>query len=163
MRYIGLSNYAAWQIMKGLGISERQSWSRFESVQAYYSIAGRELEREIVPCARSAAQHSGVEPAGGRLVERQVQEDAAGPEGARRTTFDFPPSTVRARFAWSKRCARSPRHTASPVARVALAWVLHQPGITSVIVGAKSLEQLRDNIAAADLQLAQSEIARSMK
>ena len=160
VRYIGLSNYAAWQIMKGLGISERQSWSRFESVQAYYSIAGRELEREIVPVALDQQLSILVwSPLAGGLLSGKFKEDAAGPEGARRTTFDFPPIDRPRAFRVVEAMRPIAQAHGVSVARVALAWVLHQRGITSVIVGAKSLEQLRDNIAAADLQLAQSEIA----
>ena len=83
VRYIGLSNHAAWQIMKGLGISERHGWSRFESIQAYYSIAGRDLEREIVPVrSGSDPQHPGVEPARRRAAERKVHRERRRPGGS---------------------------------------------------------------------------------
>ncbi len=160
VRYIGLSNHAAWQIMKGLGVSERHGWNRFESVQAYYSIAGRELEREIIPVALD--QGLGIlvwSPLAGGLLSGKFKEDASGPEGARRTTFDFPPVDRQRAF----RAVEAMRPIAAAhdvsVARVALAWVLRQPAITSVIVGAKSQEQLADNIAATDLQLSDSELA----
>jgi aryl-alcohol dehydrogenase-like predicted oxidoreductase len=161
VRHIGLSNHAAWQIMKGLGISERQGWNRFESVQAYYSIAGRELEREIVPVARDQGLSILVwSPLAGGLLSGKFAEGADGPDGARRTTFDFPPIDRPRAF----RCVDVMRPIAQAhgvsVARVALAWVLQRPGITSVIVGAKTTEQLADNIAAADLQLTVDEIAR---
>jgi len=159
VRYLGLSNHAAWQIMKGLGISERHGWNRFESIQAYYSIAGRELEREIVPVALD--QGLGIlvwSPLAGGLLSGKFSEGATGPEGARRTTFDFPPIDRPRAF----RCVEAMRPIAQAhgvsVARVALAWVLQRPAITSVIVGAKSVEQLNDNMAAADLKLSESEI-----
>jgi aryl-alcohol dehydrogenase-like predicted oxidoreductase len=159
VRYIGLSNHAAWQIMKGLGISERHDWTRFESVQAYYSIAGRELEREIVPVSRD--QNLGIlvwSPLAGGLLSGKFSEGAAGPEGARRTTFDFPPIDRERAF----RCVEAMRPIAKAhgvsVARLALAWVLHQPGITSIIIGAKTNEQLMDNIAATDLKLSEAEL-----
>ena len=159
VRYLGLSNHAAWQIMKGLGISERHGWNRFESIQAYYSIAGRELEREIVPVALD--QGLGIlvwSPLAGGLLSGKFSEGATGPEGARRTTFDFPPIDRPKAF----RCVDAMRPIAQAhgvsVARVALAWVLQRPAITSVIVGAKSVEQLNDNMAAADLKLSESEI-----
>jgi len=159
VRYIGLSNHAAWQIMKGLGVSERQGWARFESVQAYYSIAGRDLEREIVPCALDQNLSILVwSPLAGGLLSGKFTESAAGPEGARRTTFDFPPVDRPRVF----RCVDAMRPIAQAhgvsVARVALSWVLRQPGITSVIIGAKTLEQLRDNVAATDLQLSDDEL-----
>src|SRR5689334_22354562 len=92
VRYIGVSNHAAWQMMKALGISEREGWNRFQSIQAYYSIAGRDLEREIVPFALD--QGLGImvwSPLAGGLLSGKFKEDAAGPQGARRSTFDFPP------------------------------------------------------------------------
>jgi aryl-alcohol dehydrogenase-like predicted oxidoreductase len=159
VRYLGVSNHAAWQIMKGVGISERQGWSRFESVQAYYSIAGRELEREIIPVARD--QSLGIlvwSPLAGGLLSGKFSADAAGPEGARRTNFDFPPIDRERAFRTVDAMRAIAASRGVSVARVALAWVLHQPGITSVIIGAKSNEQLMDNIAATDLKLSQSEL-----
>jgi aryl-alcohol dehydrogenase-like predicted oxidoreductase len=159
VRYIGVSNHAAWQIMKGLGISERESWSRFESIQAYYSIGGRDLEREIVPCALDQTLSILVwSPLAGGLLSGKFAESTAGPEGARRTTFDFPPVDRGRAF----RCVEAMRPIAQAhgvsVARVALAWVLNQPGVTSVIIGAKTLDQLRDNVAATGLQLSDGEL-----
>lgn len=159
VRYIGLSNYGAWQIMKGLGISEREGWNRFESIQAYYSIAGRDLEREIVPMALDQGLSILVwSPLAGGLLSGKFTEAATGPEGARRTGFDFPP-VDRARAFRAVEAMRliAAAHGVS-VARVALAWVLQKPAITSVIIGAKTLEQLADNLAAADLQLSDAEM-----
>jgi aryl-alcohol dehydrogenase-like predicted oxidoreductase len=161
VRYIGVSNHAAWQIMKALGISERQGWARFESVQAYYSIAGRELEREIVPVALDQSLSILVwSPLAGGLLSGKFAQDAAGPEGARRTTFDFPPVDRERAF----RCVEAMRPIAQAhgvsVARVALAWALHRPGVTSIIIGAKSQEQLADNLAAAELRLSDADLAK---
>src|SRR5581483_11645475 len=89
VRYLGVSNHAAWQIMKALSISQRHDWSRFESIQAYYSIAGRDLEREIVPLALD--QQLGIlvwSPLAGGLLSGKFSADTSGPAGARRTTFD---------------------------------------------------------------------------
>ncbi|MEO8627070.1 MAG: aldo/keto reductase, partial [Betaproteobacteria bacterium] len=98
-------------------------------------------------------------PLAGGLLSGKFAADKAGPEGARRTTFDFPPIDRPRAF----RCVDAMRPIASAhgvsVARVALAWVLHQPGITSAIVGAKSQEQLADNIAASALQLSEGELS----
>jgi aryl-alcohol dehydrogenase-like predicted oxidoreductase len=160
VRYIGVSNHAAWQIMKALGISQHQGWNRFESVQAYYSIAGRDLEREIVPAALD--QGLGIlvwSPLAGGLLSGKFSENDSGPQGARRTTFDFPPVDRARAF----RCVDAMRSIAAArgvsIARVALAWVLHQPAVTSVIVGAKTQEQLADNLAASELQLSDLDLA----
>lgn len=160
VRYIGVSNHAAWQIMKALGVSERQGWNRFESIQAYYSLAGRDLEREIVPLALDQGLSILVwSPLAGGLLSGKFSESAAGPEGARRSSFDFPPVDRPRAF----RCVDAMRPIAKAhgvsVARVALAWVLQRPAVTSVIVGAKTQEQLADNLAAADLRLSEGELA----
>jgi aryl-alcohol dehydrogenase-like predicted oxidoreductase len=159
VRHLGVSNHAAWQIMKALGISAQHDWNRLESVQAYYSIAGRELEREIVPMARDQGLSILVwSPLAGGLLSGKFSAGAAGPEGARRTTFDFPPVDRERVF----RCVEAMRPMAQAhgvsVARVALAWVLAQPGVTSVIVGAKTQEQLMDNLAVAELRLSEAEL-----
>ena len=160
VRTIGCSNLAAWQIMKALGISERRGFARFETVQAYYTIAGRELEREIVPLVED--QGLGVmvwSPLAGGLLSGKFARDGKGPEGARRVAFDFPP--VDRERAFTIVDAMRPiaeAHDAS-VARVALAWLLQRKGVMSVIVGAKKVEQLDDNLAAAKLTLSAAEIA----
>ena len=160
VRYIGLCNLAAWEIAKSIGISERRGWARFESVQAYYSIAGRDLEREIVPLSND--QHLAIlpwSPLAGGLLSGKFTRGQAGPEGARRTTFDFPPVDKERMFTIvdAMRPIAS-RHEVS-VARVALAWLLHQPHVTSIIIGVRTREQLLDNLAATDLKLTAEELA----
>jgi len=159
VRYIGVSNLAAWQIAKALGISERRGFARFESVQAYYSLAGRELEREIVPLAND--QRLGVlpwSPLAGGLLSGKFSRDGKGPDGARRTTFDFPPVDRQRTFAVVDAMRPIAQAHGASVARVALAWLLHQPAVTSVIIGAKTREQLADNLAATELKLSASDL-----
>ena len=161
VRYIGVSNWAAWQIMKALGISERLGLARFESLQAHYSVAGRDLERELIPMLKS--ENVGLmvwSPLAGGFLSGKYGRDQAGQaeEGSRRIAFDFPP--VNKEKAWD--CIDAMRPIAESkgvsVARVALAWLLHQPQVTSVIVGAKRAEQLADNIAAAQVVLSSEEL-----
>jgi aryl-alcohol dehydrogenase-like predicted oxidoreductase len=160
VRYIGCSNLMAWQIMKALGLSVGKGWARFETVQAYYSIAGRDIEREIVPLM--AEEELGLmvwSPLAGGLLSGKFRRDFAGPNDARRTRFDFPP--VEREHAYNVVDAISPiseRHGVS-VARVALAWLLHQKSVMSVIIGAKTAEQLTDNIAATTLALSEDDLA----
>jgi len=159
VRYIGLCNMAAWQIMKGLAISEKNRWSRFESVQAYYTVAGRDLERDILPLLQD--QQLGLmvwSPLAGGLLSGKFAPDGHGPEGARRVTLDFPIVDKARAF----RCidAMRPiaqRHEAS-VAQVALAWLLSRTQVSSVIVGAKTPEQLADNLASTNLKLSAEEL-----
>ena len=154
VRTIGCSNLAAWQIMKALAISERRGFARFETVQAYYTIAGRELEREILPLVED--QGLGVmvwSPLAGGLLSGKFTRDGATANDARRTAFDFPP--VDKERAYDIIDAMQPIAKAhdDSVARVALAWLLRRKGVMSVIIGAKTIEQLDDNLAAAELTL----------
>ena len=160
VRYIGLCNLSAWEITKALWISQREGFARFESVQAYYTLAGRDLEREIVPLAND--QQLAIlpwSPLAGGLLSGKFARDGKGPDGARRTTFDFPPVDRDRLF----NCIDAMRPIAQghgvSVARVALAYLLHKPHVTSVIIGAKTNEQLLDNIAATELRLSEAEMA----
>jgi len=161
VRYIGCSNWAAWKIAKAVGISEHAGRSRLETVQSYYSIAGRDLEREIVPMMASEGVGLLVwSPLAGGLLSGKFDRESAGPQGARRTSFDFPP--VDKERAWPVIDAMrevGAAHGVS-VARVALAYVLAKPFVTSVIIGARNTEQLEDNIAASDLKLTDEDMAK---
>jgi aryl-alcohol dehydrogenase-like predicted oxidoreductase len=161
VRYVGVSNWAAWRIAKALGISAAKGWDRFETLQAYYSIAGRDLERELVPLIEEDKLGLMVwSPLAGGLLSGKYGPGASTPNDSRRVSFDFPP--VDKDRAW--KCVEVMReigdaHGAS-VARVALAWLLHKPHVMSVIIGAKTVAQLDDNLAAADLALSDEEMAR---
>jgi aryl-alcohol dehydrogenase-like predicted oxidoreductase len=159
VRYVGVSNWAAWKIMKALGVAEHKDFARFETLQAYYSIAGRDLEREITPML--ADQQMGLmvwSPLAGGLLSGKFGPGSNGPEGARRTVFDFPP--VNRDRAWP--CIDAMRQIGDArgvsVARVALAYILAKPFVTSVIIGAKTVEQLEDNLAAAEFGLTVDEM-----
>ena len=161
VRYIGVSNWLAWKIAKALGISEFKNLARFDSLQAYYSIAGRDLERDLVPLLE--AEKTGLlvwSPLAGGLLSGKFSRENQKPRGTRRAEFDFP--IVDKERTWKIIDAMTPiakAHGCSP-ARVALAWVLAKPFVTSVIIGAKRLEQLKDNIAAVDLKLSADEIKK---
>lgn len=160
VRYIGCSNLMAWQIMKALGLSAARNWARFETVQSYYSVASRDIEREIVPLM--AEEKLGLmvwSPLAGGLLSGKFRKDAAGPNDARRTGFDFPPVDRDHAFAIVDVIRPIAERHGVSVARVALAWLLHQKSVMSVIVGAKTPEQLADNIAASDLSLPSDEVA----
>ncbi|MDI5986482.1 aldo/keto reductase [Halomonas sp. M4R5S39] len=160
VRYVGVSNWAAWQIMKALGIAERHGLARFESLQAYYTLAGRDLERDILPMLQSETLGLMVwSPLAGGLLSGKYGRDTQAEEGSRRTTFDFPPVAIeRAYDSIDVMRGIAEAHGVS-VAQIALAWLLHQPAVTSVIVGAKRVDQLDDNIAATDVRLSNAELA----
>lgn len=162
VRTIGLSNWAAWQVEKALGISERLSLARFETIQAYYSLAGRELEREIVPMLRAEGLGLLVwSPLAGGFLSGKYSGEVAGggDEKGRRDTRAFPPVDE----ARGSRVVEAMRPIAAAhgcsMAQVALAWLLHQPGVTSVIMGAKRADQLADNLGAAQLFLSADQLA----
>jgi aryl-alcohol dehydrogenase-like predicted oxidoreductase len=159
VRYIGVSNWQAWKIMKALGISEHKGLARFDTLQAYYSIAGRDLERDIVPLLE--AEKTGLlvwSPLAGGLLSGKFTRENQKPEGTRRSEFDFP--IVDKERTWRILDVMRPiaeAHGCSP-ARIALAWLLTKPVVTSVIIGAKRRDQLDDNIAAVDVALSADEI-----
>jgi aryl-alcohol dehydrogenase-like predicted oxidoreductase len=159
VRYIGFCNLPAWYAAKALGVSERRGFARFESAQMYYSIAGRDIEREIVPLAvEEKLAILPWSPLAGGFLSGKFSKDAAGPNDARRTVFDFPPVDKDRGFA----CIDAMRPIAKAhdcsVARIALAWLLHRSPVTSVIIGAKTVEQLADNLAAKDVKLSADEV-----
>lgn len=161
VRYLGCSNWQAWKIARALGISENKNLARFDTLQAYYSIAGRDLEREVVPFLE--AEKTGLlvwSPLAGGLLSGKFSRENQKPAGARRSEFDFP--IVDKERAWRILDAMAPiakAHGCSP-ARIALAWLLTRPVVTSVIIGAKRPDQLHDNLAAVDVKLTGEELKR---
>src|SRR5215207_236670 len=163
VRYIGCSNYAAWQMTKALGISDRLRLQRFVSQQIYYSLQAREAEYELVPAALD--QGVGIlvwSPLAGGLLTGKYRRDHPDPEvGRQLTAWSEPPvrdqeqlyDIVEVLVEIAEACGIS-------AAQVALAYTLGKPGVTSVIVGARLEEQLADNLEAADLELGSEERAR---
>ncbi|WP_299409882.1 aldo/keto reductase [uncultured Roseobacter sp.] len=159
VRYLGLSNWAAWQIVKAVGIAEARHLAPITSLQAYYSVAGRDLERELAPMLQ--AEQIGLmvwSPLAGGFLSGKFDREGKTAEG-RRVSFDFPPIAkdraydaidVMRAIAKGKGCS---------VPQVALAWLLHQKVVTSVILGAKRPEQLADNVGAVEVTLSSEDIA----
>ena len=161
VRYVGVSNWAAWQIMKALGIAERLGLARFASLQAYYTVAGRDLERELIPMLESEGLGLMVwSPLAGGLLSGKYDRNTESTDGGRRTQFDFPPVDKARAYDCIDVMRQLADQRGVSVAQIALAWVLHQKTVTSVIVGAKRIEQLDDNIAATQIKLATDDIAR---
>lgn len=159
VRYIGCSNWQAWKLAKALGISSSKNLARFDSLQAYYSIAGRDIEREIVPLLEEEKMGLLVwSPLAGALLSGKFSRENQNPNDSRRSKFDFP--IVDKERAWNILDVIAPiaeRHNCS-AARISLAWLLSKPVVTSVIIGAKRKEQLQDNVAAIDVQLTADEL-----
>jgi len=161
VRYIGVSNWTAWRIMKANGIAGGRGQERFETVQAYYSLTGRELERELVPMMEEERIGCLVwSPLAGGYLSGKYSDGGEGGAEGRRKNFDFPPvdrSRGEPIIAAMRPIAKA--HNTS-VARVALAWVLSKTFVTSVIIGARTVEQLDDNLEATKLKLTAEEIGK---
>jgi aryl-alcohol dehydrogenase-like predicted oxidoreductase len=159
-RYIGVSNWAAWQIVKALGISERRGLARFISLQAYYTVAGRDLERELAPMLLSEGLGLMVwSPLAGGLLSGKYQLSPDGAEGeGRRASFNFPPVELSRAAPLVEVMRGMAEKRGVSVAQIALAWLLYQPVVSTVIVGAKRADQLADNIAACEVELEASEL-----
>ncbi|MSR19895.1 MAG: aldo/keto reductase [Gemmatimonadetes bacterium] len=157
VRYIGSSNLPAWQLMKALAISRAEGLERFRSTQNYYSLVGRELEWDTIPLI----QDQGVgllvwSPLAGGFLSGKFTRDMTG-EG-RRKTFDFPPVDKEKGYGIVDALAKVAKARGASVAQVALAWVLAQRAVTSVIIGARNLTQLDDNLGAVDLTLTDEDL-----
>ncbi|KRA81518.1 aldo/keto reductase [Altererythrobacter sp. Root672] len=161
-RYVGVSNWAAWQIAKALGICERRGWDKFVSLQALYTAANRELEREIVPMLRSEGLGLMVwSPLAGGLLSGKYargENDAAEGEG-RRAQLDFPRTDKALAFDLVEAMRPMAESRGVSIAAIALAWLLHKDVVTSVIVGARRPDQLAENLAASGVELTADELA----
>ena len=159
VRYIGCSNLAAWQLMKALGVSHDLGLERFRCTQSYYSLAGRELERETIPLLKD--QNLGLlvwSPLAGGFLSGKFTR-TSGDETARRARFDFPPVDKDKGFRILDVLATIAGNHAVSVAQTALAWILANAAVTSVIIGARKISQLDDNIKSADLALTADEMS----
>jgi aryl-alcohol dehydrogenase-like predicted oxidoreductase len=159
VRYIGASNVAAWHLMKALSYSTFHRMSKFVSLQAYYTIASRELEREMIPLLKD--QNTGLmvwSPLAGGFLTGKFKREGQNDANARRTNFDFP--VVDKDKAFRIVDALTPMASAkgASIAQLAIAWLLHQSVVTSVIIGAKSVDQLDDNIKSIDIKFSADEL-----
>jgi aryl-alcohol dehydrogenase-like predicted oxidoreductase len=163
VRYIGCSNYSGWQVTKALGISDRRGYQRYVSQQIHYTLQAREAEYELIPV--SLDQGVGIlvwSPLAGGLLSGKYRRDQQGPEGARHFGgWDEPPiyDSERLYDVVDVLVEIAEGHGVS-AAQVALAWLLGRPGVSSVVIGARTDEQLADNLAAAELELGEDERAR---
>ena len=159
IRTLGLCNLAAWQIMKALSISRHNHWAEFASVQAYYSIAGRDLEREVMPLVED--QKLGLmiwSPLAGGYLSGKFRRNSLTPDESRRSTFDFPPIDKEKAFACIDAMEPIAKNHGVSIAQVALAWILSKRSVSTIIIGARKLEQLKDNIASTKLTLNEDEL-----
>lgn len=161
VRYLGCSNWSARHLAKSLCISRSHDWERFVSLQAYYSLVGRDLEHELLPlCLEEGLGALVWSPLSGGFLSGKYRRDNPNPEGARRTAFDFPPVDVERGFDAIEALDQVAQQRQATVAQVALAWLLAQPGVASIIIGANKMSQLEDNLKAIEVRLSAEEIER---
>ena len=161
VRYIGISNHPAWMVVKANDYADKMGWSKFVALQNYYSIAGRDVEREIVTMALS--EGLGLmpwSPLAGGFLSGKFSRDKKKAGDSRRDEFDFPPVNKEKAYEIIDVMADIAGQYNVSIAQVALAWLLKKPAVTSIIVGAKRNDQLLDNIAATRLQLSEEEMKK---
>ena len=160
VRYIAICNWPAWMVMKAQGIADKYGWNKFVGLQYYYSLASRDIERELVPLAID--QNLAIMPwsplAGGFLSGKYTRDGGAA--GARRDAFDFPPINKDKTYDIIDVLTEISQQHGVSVAQVALAWVRLQKGVTSTIIGAKNIDQLNDNLKSVDVVLSADELKR---
>ncbi|MGH9360014.1 MAG: aldo/keto reductase [Terriglobia bacterium] len=159
--YLGCSNWAARQIAKALQMAQGHDWNRFISLQAYYSLVGRDLEHELLPlCREEGLAVLPWSPLSGGFLTGKFRRNQSAPAGARRAGFDFPPIDQERAFDAVDALEAVAKEMGKTIAQAALAWLLAQPGVTSVIVGAKRESQLKENLGAADATLTSDQLAQ---
>jgi aryl-alcohol dehydrogenase-like predicted oxidoreductase len=161
VRYIAVCNWPAWMVMKAQGIADKHGWHKFIGLQYYYSLATRDIEREILPLASD--QHLGVMPwsplAGGFLSGKYTRNSQKAGD-SRRDEFDFPIIDKEKTYDIVDVVAQVAKEHKVSAAEIALAWVRQRPGITSTIIGAKKMEQLKENIHSVDIQFSPDQLKR---
>jgi aryl-alcohol dehydrogenase-like predicted oxidoreductase len=160
VRYVGASNYTGWQLMKALAVADRHNYQRFVTQQIYYSLQSRDAEYELVPIAID--QGIGIlvwSPLAGGLLSGKYRRGVEGPEGARQLSdWNEPPVRDEDQlYDVVDALVEIGEGLGVSAAQVALAWLMGRPGIVSLIVGARTEEQLTDNLGAAELELSDGE------
>lgn len=161
VRYIGFSNWSAWQAAKAVGIQERHGWSRFAAAQMYYSLVGRDIEHEVLPFARNAGVGTMIwSPLAMGFLSGKYTRERLKDADNRLSGYDVLPFDKEVGFRLVEDVMRpmAKAHSAS-VAQVALAWLLTKPGVGTVLLGASKLSQLEDNLGALELKLSSDEVA----
>ena len=160
VRYIGASNLAAWQLMKALDHSTYNRLARFVSLQGHYTLASREMERELIPLLND--QKVGLmvwSPLAGGLLSGKYKRGEAAKEG-RLNGYDIIPVNKERAFDILDVLHLMAKDKGMTVAQLALAWLLHRPAVTSVVIGANKPEQLADNLRAVEVQFTSEELSR---
>ena len=162
VRYIGVCNWPAWMVMKALGIARQNGWHEFKAMQYYYSLSNRDVEDDLIPLSKS--EGLGFMPwsplAGGLLAGKYRREKTSVGDGSRRDNFDFPPTNKEHAYDIVEVMDSIAANHDVSVAEVALAWVRTQPGVTSTIIGARTMKQLESNISSIEIKLSNNDVEK---
>lgn len=159
IRYVGACNFAAWQLMKALGVSESRGLVRLQAAQMYYSLASRDIEREVVPaCLDQSVSIMAWSPLAGGYLSGKYRAGELG-SAARRKTFPFPPVDESRGDACLRVLQAISERTGASCSQLALRYLLTRPAVGTVLVGARDLKQLQENIAAVDIELSEEDLA----
>lgn len=154
--YVGCSNWSARHLMKALQISKSKGWAVFDSLQAYYSLANRDLEHELLPLCRE--EGLGVlpwSPLSGGFLTGKYRRDESSPDNARRVDFDFPPVKEDIGYKAIEAMDEINDQTGASIPQISLKWLAEQEGVSSVIIGAKKMSQLTENIESVEKNIPQ--------
>ncbi|MGA2589878.1 MAG: aldo/keto reductase [Bryobacteraceae bacterium] len=161
VRYLGASNWPARHLMKALCLADARGWERFISLQAYYSLVGRDLEHELLRlCQEEGLGVLPWSPLSGGFLTGKFRRGQPGPAGARRSSFEFPPIDQERGFDAVEALAALAQEKGATIPQLALAWLLAQPAVSAVIIGANRMQQLEDNLKAAEVRLSAAEVER---
>jgi len=161
VRYVAVCNWPAWMVMKAIGITEKHGWNKFVGMQYFYSLSGRDIEREIIPLAID--QNLAVmpwSPLAGGFLSGKFTRDQEKAGDSRRDNFDFPPINKGKTYDIIDVLAEIGKAHNVSVAEIALAWVRLQKGITSTIIGAKNVDQLHDNIKSTEVVFTEEDLKK---
>jgi len=159
VRYIGVSNWAAWQVSRALGIAALHDFAKIASLQAYYTVVARDVERDVVPML--ASEGTGLlvwSPLAGGLLGGKLNRETSSVDGTRRAALQFPPVNLERAYDVIDVLRDLSKRKNASVAQLAIAWLLHQPQVTSVVIGVRRIEQLRENVGAVDVTLSADEL-----
>ncbi|WP_163989754.1 aldo/keto reductase [Pyxidicoccus caerfyrddinensis] len=161
VRYVGFSNWSAWQAARAVGIQERYQWARFTAAQMYYSLVGRDLEHEVLPFVQEAGIGTMVwSPLAGGFLSGKYTRESLEDANNRLAGFDFLPFDKEAGFRVVEVMREIGEASRASVAQVALAWLLKKPGVSTVLLGASKLSQLEDNLGALKVSLSDEQVRR---
>ncbi|WP_448477228.1 aldo/keto reductase [Pseudoxanthomonas mexicana] len=163
VRYLGVSNFSGWQLMKSLGIADRHGWSRYVANQAYYSLIGRDYEWELMPLGIDQGVGAVVwSPLGwGRLTGKLRRGQPLPATSRLHDTADVGPPVAQERlFRIVDALDIVAEETGKSIPQIAINWLLQRPTVSTVLIGARNEEQLRQNLGAIGWQLTADQIAR---